>query len=223
VGTLLALLVFFALFGIFLTQYLPLWMTDNESAFSSAAGTSFAQFKADVDSQYVLGVPPVLGAPFTVSSQGIPLLAQPTQGTLTFLPQTCPAGFNANGQPVNTAYCIFENQTLQYGPGGSGKLYLEVPTGILAMTLPNRYYSAEYYQYEADGVVQAQAGGAQIMAFAPPLNITRAAGNTTVSASFLQLYGNAIDRLIATGFLLASQKRPMLAAAAGQYAKPNAP
>jgi len=201
IGTLLALLVFFALFGIFLTQYVPLWMTDNESAFTSGALTSFAQFKADVDTQYVLGVPPTLGAPFTVSSDGIPLLAQPTEGSLSFLPNTCPSGFytvgqsgatSSNyGQPLNPAYCVFENQTIGIGPGGSGKFFQTVATGILSMQLPNRYYPAEYLQYEADGVVQVQSGGYQIMAFAPPLNITRQAGNTTVSSSFLQLYGNA--------------------------------
>ena len=201
IGTLLALLVFFALFGIFLTQYVPLWMTDNESAFTSGALTSFAQFKSDVDTQYVLGAPPTLGAPFAVSSDGIPLLAQPTEGTLTFTPNTCPGGFylpttsgetSTNlGQPTNPAYCVFENQTIQYGPGGSGKYYQSVATGILSMQLPNRYYPPEYLQYEADGVVQVQSGGYQIVAFAPPLNITSLAGNTTVSATFLQLYGNA--------------------------------
>jgi hypothetical protein len=197
IGTLLALLVFFALFGIFLTQYLPLWMTDNESAFTSGAATSFAQFKSDVDTQYVLGNPPVLGTPFTVSSAGVPLLAQATQGALTFLPQTCPAGFYASGhgastgQPINPAYCVFENQTLSVGPGGVPHYSLSVATGILSMQLPNRYYTGEMFEYEADGVVQVQSGGYEIMAFAPPFNVTRAGGNTTVSTSFLQLYGNA--------------------------------
>ncbi|MCI4354935.1 MAG: hypothetical protein L3K06_06175, partial [Thermoplasmata archaeon] len=39
VGTLLAMLVFFSLFGIFIEQYLPLWMTDNESSFTSQTQT----------------------------------------------------------------------------------------------------------------------------------------------------------------------------------------
>jgi len=197
IGTLLALLVFFALFGIFLTQYVPLWMIDNESAFTSGAASSFAQFKSDVDTQYVLDGPPVLGAPFTVSSAGIPLLAQPTEGALSFLPSTCPAGFfgkgsgASTGQPENPAYCIFENQSLSIGPGGVRNYSLSVATGILAMQLPNRYYTGELFEYEADGVIQIQSGGYEIMAFAPPFNVTRAGGNTTVSTTFLQLYGNA--------------------------------
>ncbi|HYB77266.1 MAG TPA: hypothetical protein VEE83_01110 [Thermoplasmata archaeon] len=201
IGTLLALLVFFALFGLFLTQYVPIWMGENEAGFTSAAGASFAQLKADIDTQYVLGVPPTLGTPFTISSGNIPLIAQPTQGSLVFVPQTCPRGFyalgvtgatSANyGQPVNSSYCVFENQSLSIGPGGSGPYYLTVPTGILSMELPNRYYPSQFYQLEADGVVQVQSGGLQQMAYSPPFNVTSLAGNTTVSSSFLQLYGNA--------------------------------
>ena len=201
IGTLLALLVFFALFGIFLTQYVPLWMTDNESAFTAQASASFAQFKSDVDTQYVLGGPQTLGAPFTISSDGIPLLAQPTQGILNFLPSTCPGGFYLKGssgatstnlgQPVNPAYCVFENQTIKPSFGGSGILPIEVSTGLLTMQLPNRYFAAQTFIYEADGVIQVQGGPYQIMAYAPPFNVTRLAGNTTVSSSFLQLYGNA--------------------------------
>ena len=70
-------------------------------------------------------------------------------------------------------------------------LNFEVPTGILSMVLPNRYYTGETFLYEADGIIQSQTGGYQLMAYAPVLNMTRLAGNTTVSSSFLQLYGNA--------------------------------
>ena len=201
IGTLLSLLVFFALFGIFLTQYVPLWMTDNEAQFTNAAAASFIQLKGGIDSQYALGLPPTLGTSFTISSQGVPLIAQPTEGTLTFLPSQCPGGFyvkggsgatSANlGQPVNPAYCVFQNQTLSVGPGGSGKYYQKVATGVLSMQLPNRYYSSQSFYLEDDGVVQTQSGGYQVMAFSPPFNVTRSAGNTTVSSSFLQLTGNA--------------------------------
>ncbi|MGA7477176.1 MAG: hypothetical protein WBW47_08235 [Thermoplasmata archaeon] len=203
IGTLLALLVFFALFGIFLTQYVPLWMTDNEAQFSNQAATSFAQFKGSIDTQYELGLPPSIGTPFTISSGSVPLIAQPTEAILSFLPQTCPGGFIVKGagagQPVNPAYCIFQNQTLSTGPGGSAALHLSAATGVLQMQLPNRYYSGQTFYYEDDGVIQVQSLGHQIMAYAPPFNVTRIGGNatthlggnTTISSSFLQLYGNA--------------------------------
>jgi hypothetical protein len=203
IGTLLALLVFFTLFGIFLTQYLPLWMTDNESQFTVQAEYSFALFKSNVDSQYQFpgSTPETLGTPFAVSSNGIPLLAQPTEATLVFLPSTCPAGFYfkgvsgataANyGQPVNAANCVFSNVTFSTGPGGSGLYSEHIATGTLQMILPNRYYTPQTLYFEDDGIVQEQQGGQQIMAVNPPLNVTERAGNLTVTTSLLQLFGNA--------------------------------
>ncbi|MCI4373256.1 MAG: hypothetical protein L3K02_06415 [Thermoplasmata archaeon] len=203
VGTLLALLVFFTLFGIFLTQYLPLWMTDNESQFTAQAAYSFAQFKSNVDTQYQYpaGSPQTLGTPFVVSSQGIPLLAQPTQATLVFLPSTCPSGFYAKGvagataanygQPVNSGLCVFSNVSFSNGPGGSGFYSQHIATGTLEMLLPNRYFASQEFYFEDDGVIQSQAQGYQIMTVNPPLNVTYQAGNLTVTSSLLQLFGNA--------------------------------
>ena len=105
IGTLLALLVFFALFGIFLTQYVPLWMTDNESAWTSQTQQSFAQLKSNMDLQVALGNTGLLSVPFVMSSQSIPLIAQPTQGVLSFVPNT--AG-------------LFANVSASKGPGSSG-------------------------------------------------------------------------------------------------------
>jgi hypothetical protein len=200
VGTLLALLVFFALFGIFLTQYLPLWMTDNEAQFTSQAAYSYGLFKSNVDSQYQFpgSSPQTLGTPFQMSSQGIPLLAQPTEGTLVFLPSTCPGGFISSktvgtiGQPTNPANCVFANISMSNGPGGSGHYDQRIATGTLEMILPNRYYTAETFYFEDDGVIQEQSGGYQVMQINPPFNVTKnAAGNTTIYTSLLQLYGNA--------------------------------
>ncbi|HTT25996.1 MAG TPA: hypothetical protein VMH90_03415, partial [Thermoplasmata archaeon] len=105
IGTLLALLVFFALFGIFLTQYVPLWMTDNESAWTSQLQTSFATLKSNMDLQVALGSSGLLATPFVMSSQGIPLIAQPTEGILSFVP-------NSPG--------VFASVSATRGPGGSG-------------------------------------------------------------------------------------------------------
>lgn len=197
VGTLLALLVFFALFGIFLTQYVPLWMTDNESQFTSQTSASFAQLKSYVDSQYLIGGPATYGTPFTISSQGVPLIAQPTEGNLVFLPTTCPGGFVATksagvvGQPVTPSFCVFENITLSTGPGGSAQYSQHIASGMLEMSLPNRYFSAQTFYFEDDAVIQSQGGAQQIMTVPPPFNVTTVEGNTSVTTSLLQLYGNA--------------------------------
>ncbi len=197
IGTLLALLVFFTLFGVFITQYLPLWMTENESAFASQTDLAFSMFKSTVDSQYQLGGPASAGIPFPLASNSVPLLAQPTQGTLGFLPSGCAKGFNVPpttpyGQPVNSSACVFANITLSSGPGGSGLFSQRIATGVLQMVIPNRYYIPQTFYFEDDAVIQAQPSGYQVMDVNPPFNITRnAAGNTTITTSLLQLYGNA--------------------------------
>jgi hypothetical protein len=194
VGTLLALLVFFALFGVFLTQYLPLWMTDNEAQFSSQVEASFAQFKSDVDTQYVLGAPPTYGQPFPLSSQSVPLLSQPTQGVLSLAPPSCPTGFNPNGTPVTPTQCAFERISLNVSSSTvttqNHPYLVSVASSVLKMSLPNRYYTPETYYLEDDAVVQVQPGGHQLLAIPPPLNATDAAGNLSISASFLVMYGS---------------------------------
>lgn len=195
-GTLLALLVFFALFGVFLTQYVPLWMTQNESQFTAQAEGSLALLKSSVDEQYAIQGPPTYAIPFTVSSQGIPLIAQPTEGVLSFVPPSCPGGFFAgNGTPQQPSACLFEHVLLSIGSTPSAKAnhpYNEtVAASVLQMQLPNRYFPPETFVYEEDAVVQSQPGGNQWMVIPPPLSLTRVGGNTTVQTSFLQLSGNA--------------------------------
>lgn len=200
VGTLLSLLVFFALFGIFLTQYLPLWMTENEIQFTDEASASLTLLKSSIDAQYAFGGPQSFGTAFTISSNSVPLLAQPTQGTLEFLPQTCPGGFYAKGisgvnstnfgQPVVPGYCVFYRIAQSPGPGGSTYFNQSVPSGEIQFVLPNRYYTPETFYFEDDAIIQSQGAAYQLMTVPPPLNVTYASGNTSVTSSFLQLFGN---------------------------------
>jgi len=195
VGTLLALLVFFALFGVFLTQYVPVWMTENESVFSDQAATSFALLKSDVDAQYSLGGPASYVTPFVMSSQAVPLLAQPTQAQLTFLPNNCPGNFTANGAPKVPSACVFQRVVMNVNT--TVKPFQDHPfnqtsaVALFQMFLPNRYYPTVGYVFEDDAVFQTQLGGHQTVADPPPLNITKVGSNTTVQTSFLELFGNS--------------------------------
>ena len=180
VGTLLALLVFFALFGIFLTQYLPLWMIDNESAFTAQAQSSMASLKSNVDLQLALGNPPVYSTPFTLTSAGVPLLAQPTSAQMNFLP----------GQAG-----VFANVSMSVGPGGSGALYRNASLGALSMLLPNRYYSPQIFEFEDDAVIQSQSDTSQIVAFPPVLNLNQTGTQVGVTLSLVQLLGNATQAI----------------------------
>jgi hypothetical protein len=195
VGTLLALLVFFALFGIFLTEYVPLWMTEDESAFSNQAETSFALLKSSVDAQYSLQGPPTYSTAFVMSSQAVPLIAAPTQGTISFLPATCPGNLSAvTGLPNQPNNCVFQRLLLSEGktaPSQNHPFNVTSVSALFTMLLPNRYYTPVEYVFEDDGVFQLQPGGSQSVVVAPPLNITKVGSNVTVQTSFLELFGNS--------------------------------
>lgn len=183
VGTLLALLVFFALFGIFITQYVPLWMTDNESQWTNQVQSSFATLKANMDLQVAVGNTPVLSTPMAMGSLGIPLIAQPTSGILGFTPKS--AG-------------VFANVSLSVGPGGGAPFYQNDSLGTLRMTEPNRYFSPQTFELENDAVIQSQGDTHQILAYPPPLVFNVSGTNVGATIGLFQLIGNA-TQAISTG------------------------
>jgi len=193
VGTLLALLVFFALFGIFLTQYVPLWMEENENQLSNQMQVSLSTLKSGIDDQYIFGDIPTYSVPFTVSSQSVPLLAQPTEATLSYL-TGCPAGFSSTGVPKNITACDFERVVYTTAAGATGSqdhTYNQtMPTNYLEVALPNRYFTPVTYFFENDGLAGTQSQGREWMVVPPPLNVTRTTGNLSVQSSLLDLLGN---------------------------------
>ena len=180
VGTLLALLVFFTLFGIFLTQYLPVWMTDNEAQFGSQTQASMANLKSNIDYQMAAGGPPVFATPFTMSSDGVPLLAAPTGGILNFIPT----------QPG-----VFASVAMSVGPGGGKPFAQNFSLGELTMQLPNRYYIPQTFTLEDDAVIEKQTDTSQIVAYPLSLVVNTSGSYSAVSMSMVQLYGNATQTL----------------------------
>jgi len=183
VGTLLSLLVFLSLFGIFLQQYLPLWMTDNESQFTARTQTSFADLKSNIDLQTILQGTLPLSTPFTMSSDGVPVLAQPTAGVLNFIPK---------------APGIFANVSVTPGPGGGGTFFQNFSLGTLTMTLPNRYYPPQFYSFENDAVIQSQTPTQQLVLYPPGLAFNVSGTQVGVTLNLLQLLGNA-TQAVSTG------------------------
>ncbi len=183
VGTLLSLLVFLALFGIFITQFLPLWMNENEAQFTGQTQASFAGLKSDVDLQATLGAPQSMATPFTMASQGVPLLAQPTPGVLSFIP----------AQPG-----VYANVSVTPGPANSHTFFQNFSLGVVQMTLSNRYYSPQTFEFEDDAVIQSQSSTSQIVLYPPSLSINATGTQVGVSLTLLQLAGNA-SQTVSTG------------------------
>ncbi len=199
------MLVFFALFGVFITQYVPIWMTQNESQFTNQAQASMETLKQYVDDQVLLGAPQTYAVPFTMNSQGIPLFAQPTQGTLSFQSAGCTGGFGG-GEPFvgptgsTVGACAFQhvgfwtkNNTTTSAFPYKVRQSLSVTTASssLTMQLPNRYFPGEKTTFEDNAVLARQAGSSSTLLVAPPLNITHLGSNWSVTLSLLTLTGTS--------------------------------
>ena len=183
VGTLLAMLVFFSLFGVFISEYLPLWMNDNESQFTASTQSSLAELKSNIDLQTALQGPALTATPFTMSSEGVPVLSSPTAGIINFVPNT-PG--------------VFTNVSMTPGPGGSARFYQNFSLGTLTMSLPNRYYSPQFFEFEDDAVIQAQSSTEQLMLYPPGLALNASGNSYGVTLTLLQLLGNATQS-VSTG------------------------
>ncbi len=173
IGALLVVVIFFTIFGAFLTQTIPVWMGQNETSWTNNGEMSMASLKADVDLQYSLGASPVYSVPFSLSSSGIPVLASPTQGSLVF---------TGGG---GTAYA---NLTISAG-AGSISYVQNVSTGTLTMNLPNRYASPETLAFQNDAVIRVPSGAGPTIAFSPLFSLRHVPGNTSLALVLLNTVG----------------------------------
>lgn len=169
VGTLLALLVFLSIFGIFLTSYLPVWMTDNESAWAVNVENQFGQIDHTMELLYLeKNLNFVAQNPVTMSSGTVPVFAQPTVGTL---------GFSASS-------AIYTNVSFHM-LGSSAWRWQNVSTGTVSMVLPDRYFVPIALSLEDGAVVLSQGPTQQSLLFQPSY-VTNSSG--THSNLYLTLF-----------------------------------
>ena len=88
VGTIMALMVFLAFLSMFTSQYVPVWMEENEASHMNVVYSQFANLKQSVDIQIQAGL--ILGSsqvqvfsPMKLGANGIPMFAAPTPGYLS--------------------------------------------------------------------------------------------------------------------------------------------
>lgn len=174
VGTLLALLVFLSIFGIFLTSYLPLWMTDNESAWAVTVENQFGQIDHTMELLYLENkVNWAAQNPVTMSSASVPVFSQPTVGALSF-----------SASPM-----IYTNVTFHM-LGSSGWQYRNVSTGTVGMNLGNRYYVPVTLSLEDGAVVLSQGANQQSLTFQPSYVANFSGTHSNLYLTLFATYGN---------------------------------
>jgi len=130
-----------------------------------------------IDGQVAIQGPAVLATPFPIDSQSIPLIAQPTAASLTFVPPSPGSG-------------TYANLSMKPGPGGSTGAFFENQTiGTLQVKIPSRYYSPQTFLLENDAIIQSQGNGQQVVEFPPTLSVNQTGSGYGVTASLVQITG----------------------------------
>ena len=184
IGTIMTLLVFLTFLGMFTNQFLPVWMTDNESSHMSEVIGQFTSLKSTIDisiSNYAnsLVAPSSIFVPVTLSAPGVPVFAASTAGILTLTPHAI------NMRPMfNVSYTYQTGgvlHTVSYlnpsNDGGSG--------GSLELYCPNRYYVEEKLIYENGAVILNQTDGEFVIA--GPQFLTKNLGSGGTSSIVVKL------------------------------------
>jgi hypothetical protein len=163
VGTIMSLLVFITMFGIFTNQFVPVWMNDNESEHMSVVIEQFSTLKSSVDisisnTANSLIAPTPVFVPLTLSSAGIPVFAASTAGIMSFVPE----GFGSR-PVINVTYNYYSTATggtgYQLNSNNDGKA-----GGYLELYCPNRYYVEQRIIYENGAVILNQTDGEVVLA-----------------------------------------------------------
>jgi hypothetical protein len=175
----MALLVFLAFMALIVNSYVPAWMLDNERSHMNESIDQFGELKGKIDSmisqQLVTGDTSInMYAPMTMGASGVPILASPTAGLLTYSPE----GLGSSGLNVRfnyTASGTGSSFTVPVNIDGGGKVELYAP---------NRYYVQQWIAYENGAIILKQEDGQSIRAY-PNLDISK--DNNTLNVAFTQI------------------------------------
>ena len=177
IGTIMSLLVFLTAFGMFTNQFVPVWMSDNESTHMSEVIQQFTTIKSSIDiaisnSANSRIAPTPVFVPITLSSASIPVFAAATAGILQFLPD------GVNARPTfNVDYAGDSNPL---GPTNDGKT-----GGSLELWCPNRYFVEQRIVYENGAVILNQTDGEFVIA--GPQFLVKNLGTTGTPSRVLQI------------------------------------
>jgi hypothetical protein len=187
----MSLLVFLTFFGIFTNQFVPAWMSDNESSHMSTAIQQFSTIKSSLDlavSNYAnsLVAPAPVFVPVTLSSAGIPVFAAGTSGILYFTPMSLSTKpvFNITYQYVSGSVTNTLSPTNDGQAGGSLDLYC-----------PNRYFVEQHLVYENGAIILNQSDGEYIIA-GPQMSVrntgTTGSPSITLMVTYMSLFGTNV-------------------------------
>lgn len=154
VGTIMALMVFLAFISLFTTQYVPVWMTDNEANHMATVLNQFGSIKQSIDTLIATENRDIsMYNTVTLGSGGVPVFASETLGELSLRLLTRPPG--------KFRYCAgdFNITTCNSGMTPTWTLPNANTTGSLRLYAPNRYYVEQKIAFENGAIIIWQPDG----------------------------------------------------------------
>ncbi len=169
VGTILALIVFLSILGIFTNHFVPAMMTSNEHQHDNTVVSQLSQFKQGVDNLLMDSTTSQVStlssfAPVTLGSSGVPMFAVGTQSQMNVIPQS------------GSTFPYFDVSFNYNVPGITGTYHLSSTSGGgVVVNIPNRYYVPQSVLYENDAVLLGQSNG-QLMLSDPGFAVSSEGG-----------------------------------------------
>ncbi len=188
VGTIMALLVFLTFLSLIVNQYVPVWMKDSEASHMNGALGAFGSLKGAIDLQILAAeaaqlakthyIPVAASTAVGLGVDGVPIFSAPTLGALQAIPD---AG------PFTVQFSYIPNKAV---PSQVATVN-ETSSGVIQLTVGNRYYIPQTIAYENGAVIRYQSDGQTIRA-QPTFVILKTNNTLDVSFGLVSLYGTGI-------------------------------
>jgi len=171
VGTILALIVFLSLLGIFINHYVPSIMAGNEHEHDNDVIAQISQLKESIDSMllyYSSSGQATLSSynPVTLGSSGVPMFAAGTQSEMVVIPY---AGM------IDPSFTVTFTYAISTSNGQQAEIFNGTSGGGVVVNIPNRYYIPQSILYQNDAVIVGQSNG-EVMVADPGFTVSNHGG-----------------------------------------------
>lgn len=153
VGTIMSLMVFMAFLSLFTTQYVPVWMAENEAQHTDTVLSELGTLRQNMDILILSNNRETSTySTLTLGSKGVPVFAAPTLGIFTFSPLE--TAFTTDVDMASAAV-----MQVEYYDTGLDAQNTVTGAGRVELYSPNRYYVQQWSSFDDGGIILAQTDG----------------------------------------------------------------
>ena len=149
----MSLMVFMAFLSMFTTQYVPVWMADNEAQHAETVLSELGNLRQNVDMLILSNNKETSTySTLTLGSKGVPVFAAPTLGIFSMAPLE--QSFATDKEKASAA--VVE---IRYFDLGLNTTSTAQGAGKVELYSPNRYYVQQWSSFEGGAIMLSQSDG----------------------------------------------------------------